>query len=226
MNNLTVALVGRFDARMFETVARELGGPELGKDYAAWGVAYCYGNRLEVVRSVRTPAGRLDFGALGEVRTDMGFICLCPELSREAALPLLRKERAARWAFLAHGAVGGTGRLELGERIPDGSSSGERLMIHLLNELDEQEPTASVERALGRLEGEPELGFHLLGADTLVVANWHEAGDSNGEELWFGSGELLRVVAPRRLVSVPEVAWEPIPNRAVVAVSRYRRPVA
>ncbi len=226
---------GRFRIGDVLTAVLELAGPEPAApepfsappaENPAWGAAWVYGNRLEVVRSAHHPGSDPEFRRLGDIRTDM---VMFHTTARERPgvremLPFLRRDGERQWAFCHAGALRSPERLDTGGRIVDSRNPSERLFLHILSGMDPDDPVASVERTLEGLAGEPELSFLLLSAEMLVASSRYEAepgGGRPGSGLWFGAGELMRVIATRRLESA-DVGWDTMANGAVCAISRKR----
>lgn len=241
---------------------------------SGWGLVYCYGNRLEVLRPAKDSTGRIDPHRVGrpdsgdvdkqkviEVKTDMAVLyvpdvpahIVASHVSSQqsdtdksgsdkvtgrqseqtpdrlvtqssahppGSQPFYRRERQSSWAFCHSGAIRQPANLDPGERIPDSRNASERYFLHLLKTFDADDPVGSVTGALSRLADEPELTFVLLSTETLVAARWHLA--STGPSLWYGTGQLVRMVSSVPL-QLSTIAWEEVANRSVLAVNRTRR---
>jgi hypothetical protein len=246
-----LAAVGRFqmDVLARETLAAAGADGEAG----GWGIAYCYGNRLETIRSALPCAHDPDFGKLDDLRTDMALLCIggmTPASPRELK-PYLRRETGHTWTFAHSGIVKHEERLDTGGRITDSKNPSERYFLYLLGKLDEQTPVESLTSALAVLGDEDSLSFCLMCAEMMLVGCWNAEGvkDSGvglngpcqtvqgfGPEprdpgtpepltsgLWSGEGGLAKYFSTKPLSSLPEVQWEAMPNRAVLAITRVRR---
>lgn len=193
-------------------------------DSGGWGVAHCYGNRLETVRSAQPCAQDPDFGKLDEIRTDMALVCIggmAPASPRELR-PYLRREASHLWAFAHSGLVRHENRLDTGGRITDSKNPSERYFLYLLSRFEEQSPVESLTSAMAALGDEDSLSFCMMCAEMMLVGCWYgNASELNGR-LWSGEGELARYFSTKPLVSVPEVRWQAMPNRIVLAITRMR----
>lgn len=220
----SILFAGRF--RMAEALAAvtELAGPVT--EDGAWGAAWCYGNRLEHARSGKHPANDPDFSKIGEIRTDMVLFHVAPgeRQGPRELLPFLRREAERQWAFCHSGRVRHPERIDTGGRIVDGRNPGEKLFLHVLSQLDVDDPLPSVERALEVLPGETDLNFLMLSADMMVAScRYDAAGDEpdKAPRLWYGSGESMRIIATRP-VAAADVGWDAMANGTVCAFSRKR----
>jgi hypothetical protein len=242
-----LAAVGRFqmDVLARETLAAAGADAETG----GWGVAYCYGNRLETIRSALPCAHDPDFGKLDELRTDMALLCIggmTPASPRELK-PYLRRETGHTWTFAHSGIVKHEERLDTGGRITDSKNPSERYFLYLLGKLDEQAPVESLTSALAELGDEDSLSFCLMCAEMILVGCWNAPETGNGGQgsgigagtpdpspqslvpspdpsgLWSGEGGLAKYFSTKPLSSLPEVQWQAMPNRAVLAITRTRR---
>jgi predicted glutamine amidotransferase len=190
-----------------------------------WGLAHCYGNRLETIRSALPCAQDPDFGKLDELRTDMVLASIggaTPASPRELK-PYVRREAGHVWAFCHPGAVQNADRLETGGRITDSRNPSERYFLHLLNKLDEQSPVESLTNAISALGDVGSFSFCMMCAEMMLVGCWHGGTHEPGGSLWAGEGELARYFSTKPLVSLPEVRWQAMPNRTVLAITRTRR---
>jgi hypothetical protein len=215
------AAAGRFEMARLLDVARS--GPDA--EPGCWGLACCYGTRLEALRSPHLPARDPEFGRLAELRTDMTCLLVEPGTGRgvREIQPFVRRDSGRLWSFCQSGTVADPQSLDTGGRIVDSQSPSERLFLHLLNRLDNDAPVESVAAALGELESEPALSFWMMSCDLTIVASWHRPDTSDGEGvLWIGSGELVRFVASRPIPGVQETVWERLPDRTVFGITRER----
>lgn len=203
--------------------ARAVAGTDC--DSGGWGLAHCYGNRLETVRSAQPCAQDPDFSKLDELRTDMVLVSIggAATTSPRELKPYVRREAGHVWAFCHPGAVKGEGRLETGGRIADSRNPSERYFLHLLSKLDEQSPVESLTNAIAALEDEGSLSFCMMCAEMALVGCWYGGAHEPGGPLWLGEGGLARYVSTKPLVSLPEVRWQAMPNRTVLAITRTRR---
>ncbi len=219
-----VAAAGRF--RMNHLVAAVLAAIRPETELGGWGIAYCYGNRLEFTRSAIPCYQDLDFHQLGERRTDM--MVLVPDnrpgISARETQPFARREARQNWAFCHHGEVVRPDELDTQTRIPDSDSPSERLFLHILARLDREEPVETVTAALRGLRADKGLSCCLIGSEMMVVASWFDSQpDYHG--LWCGRGELVRYVSTEPLRSLPDIEWEPAGTHCVIAIRRTRREV-
>jgi hypothetical protein len=187
-------------------------------------VAHCYGNRLEAIRSAQPCAQDPDFGKLDEIRTDMALVCIggmVPASPRELR-PYIRRETGHIWAFAHSGLVKHEDRLDTGGRITDSKNPSERYFLYLLGKLEEQSPVESLTSAMAALGDEDSLSFCMMCAEMMLVGCCYgDASESTGR-LWSGEGELARYFSTKPLVSLPEVRWQVMPNRIVLAITRMR----
>lgn len=208
---MVVAIAGRFRA----TLAAEIGAELAGKAaYDNWGMAYCFGNRVEVQRAPGR-AGALDFSTLAALKTDMAILCLNEDKVQQ---PWVRREKGRTWAFASAGRVP-----ELGKQVtmPGTLCPEERLLVRLAGKFSPDDPLGLVEKH--RPEGSEKLRFLLMNDEALVLST----GEATTEpEMWFGRAPLLRVVSPVQLNAVPKVQWEPLPHNSILALSRYRHALA
>lgn len=195
----------------------------------AWGIAWCYGDRLEHIRSNRPHTADPEFAKLAEVRSDMALICLHPPLRRlklREVQPFVRREPDTTWAFLHYGRIDRPDLLDTGHRLPDGPSPSERYFLHILNRLDLDNPAESVLTALQPLSQETSLAFVLISPQTAIVCSGTATVNPPAQQIYLGRSELLRLVAPGRLTTFEDVRWEVIPIGQTIAVLRERRALA
>jgi hypothetical protein len=218
-----VAAAGRFQVDVLARAARGAAGTDC--DSGGWGVVHCYGNRLETIRSALPCAQDPDFGGLDELRTDMILISIggaTPASSRELR-PYLRRETGHVWAFAHSGRVKYDGRLDTGGRITDSRNPSERYFLYLLSKFDEQSPVESLTNAIAALGDEDSLSFCMMCAEMMLVGCWFVGSPEPGGSLWSGEGELARCFATKPLAYLPEVRWQAMPSRTVLAITRTRR---
>jgi predicted glutamine amidotransferase len=217
---MLAAVAGRFRmSQLLEAVRAQVGADaELG----GWGIAYCYGNRLEVIRSAercdRDPA----FHQLTELRTDM--LLLVPDnrpgLPPREVQPFSRRESGHSWAFAHAGTVVHPEELDMGSRLPDSGHPSEKYFLHLMARLDAQDPVVAMTAALNEMRGDGGLSCCLLNSEFMVVASWAGLQQPG---LWQGRGEMVLYVCTHPLRMIQDVAWEPLDPRSVLAVGRARR---
>jgi hypothetical protein len=218
------AAAGRFEISHLLDAGRS--GPGADAEAGCWGVAYCYGTRLEALRSQHMPAHDPDFGRLAELRTDVVCLLVEPGAGRgvRELQPFVRRDSGRQWTFCHFGKVVRPQQLDTGGRVVDSQNPSERFFLHLLNRLDNNTPIESIAAALGELEGETALSFWMMSTDLTIVASWHDPETREGEGvLWMGDADLVRYVASRPIPGVAEVNWERLPSRTVFAISRERR---
>ncbi|MBM3313775.1 hypothetical protein FJY70_04185 [candidate division WOR-3 bacterium] len=222
MSTLVTAF-GRFQMDLLAKAILEVAGAD--RDAGGWGAAYCYGNRVETIRSAQPCAQDPDFARLDELRTDMALLCIggpTPGSPRELR-PYLRRESGLVWTFAHSGVIRREDQLDTGGRITDSRDPSERLFLYVLSRLDERSPVESLTQALDALGAEDDLSFCLLCAELVLVSCWYAEAQAPAGRLWTGIGEAARFFCTQPLPLLTEVRWEPMPNRAVLAVTRTRR---
>jgi len=178
---LLIAAAGRFqlDQMLDAAVARVKPEGETG----GWGVAYCYGNRLESIKSSHPCGKDPDFRKLAELRTDMALIC--PDNKAKVSMrelqPFVRRETGKTWGFYHHGEILRPQQLDIGGRLPDSTSGSERYFLYVLGLLDPESPVETVTAALVPLTGEQTLSFCLISSEALVAVSWYEAEKPTGQ---------------------------------------------
>ena len=225
---MIAAAAGKFDIDLLISAALKMAQDQPHHKLTSWGLAYCYGNRLEAAKVSLDAGQQPGFEKLADMRTDMAVLSLglSGEPQSTVMQPLLRKEKRQTWAFCSGAGLPRTEGLDPGRLLPQGDSVGELLFLHLLSRLKTEDPVGSVRTTLEAIDVEAELSLLLLSADILVAASW--GGDSQSENrsgLWLGQGPLLRVVAPTPLRELERVEWGKLAHRSVVAISRLRRPI-
>ncbi len=218
-----VAAAGRFQMDTLVKAARVVAGADC--DAGGWGVAHCYGNRLETVRSALSCGQDPDFGKLGEVRTDMVLISIggrAPTSPREVR-PYVRREFGRVWAFTHSGSIRHDEQLDTGGRITDSRNPSERYFLYLLSKLDEHSPVESLTQALDALTDEDSLSFCMVSAEMMLVGCWYDGEPGAMGALWSGEGGLARYFSTKPLVDLPEVHWHALANRTILAITRTRR---
>jgi hypothetical protein len=218
-----VAAAGRFQMDILARATRAVAGADC--DSGGWGLAHCYGNRLETIRSAQPCAQDPDFGKLDELRTDMVLVSIggaVPASPRELK-PYVRREAGHVWSFCHPGLVKHEDRLETGGRITDSKNPSERYFLHLLSKLDEQSPVESLTSAIAALGDEGSFSFCMMCAEMMLVGCWYGGTHEPGGPLWLGEGGSVRYFSTKPLVSLPEVRWQVMPNRTVLAITRTRR---
>jgi hypothetical protein len=222
------AAAGKFDIDLLIRAAVQMTKDESHRKLRSWGLAYCYGNRLEAAKVGLDAGQEPGFEKLADVRTDMAVLALGLTSEQETPVlqPLLRKEKKQMWAFCSGAGLPRPETLDTGRLRPQGDSTQELLFLHLLSRLKEEDPVRSVRTTLEAMDVEAGLSLLLLSTDMLVVARWTgapEPGDKSG--MWLGQGPLLRIAAPTPLRELERVEWGKLGDRSVVAISRLRRPV-
>lgn len=204
---MVVAVAGRFRPALLI----EIGG-ELGRQgaFASWGVAYCYGNRVEVLRG-QVDSQKTDFSSLAGVKTDMAFFCMNRD---KAVQPWVRREQDKDWAFACEGQVPDVPEEHLGFAP---LCREERLFAHLARHFSADDPLGSVEKH--RPAGSESLRFFLMSEEVLVVSTGENL---SAGRLWLGRAPLFRVISPRKLETVRKLQWEELPEKGLVVFSRYR----
>lgn len=205
-------------------------GARLVEDYqlsGEWGLGYCHGNRLELVRS---PGRKNEPGllkALQELKTDMAVIYQHEPLPGSGPVgripPYIRCEQGRHWMFCHAGQVMRTEEI-LGswQRTPGGLTIGELLFAYVFDRFNPEQPQESLNRLLNQLAGEPGLAFCLMSADVLAFVCWTDGREDNPACLWLGRGELIRVICSGRMVNLPGISWEPLPANQVIFIRRQR----
>jgi hypothetical protein len=223
-----LALAGRFGIGLLTAALEELVATGPAGRYGGWGIAYCYGTLLEVVRSDRPAPGAeggFDFSGLNDIKTDLAIARLTdkaevPAYNRDLQ-PYLRREAPRPQAFCAPARLRNPRALDAGHRITDGADPDERFFLHVLHSFDEGDPLGSVTAMHERLAGEPDQRFMLLNTRLLAVSTWQEPGDGR-PPLWLGRSDLVRALAPTRLEALGEMSWEPVAARSVMVFTRQR----
>ena len=218
-----VAAAGRFQMDAVARAALATAGAD--RDSGGWGVAHCYGNRLETIRSAQPCAEDPDFGKLAELRTDMALVSIggMPPASPRELRPYIRRETGHIWTFAHSGLVKHEDRLDTGGRITDSKNPSERYFLYLLGKLEEKSPVESLTSALAVLGDEDSLSFCLMCAEMMLVGCWYGDASETAGPLFSGEGELARYFSTKPLASLPEVQWGAMPNRTVLAITRTRR---
>ncbi|GEM_PF-916353 len=229
---ITIAAAGRFGIGLFAQAAEELMEQFPTKKFSNWGFVYCYGNRLEALKSDRDASDRLKFDKLTDVKTDMAVLHL-NELETENSIfagheqPFLWGRGTKAWGFCHQGVIRQPKRLAVGNRVLDGPNPSKRYFFHILEELNIDDPIGSVVRIQSAIAEEPELSFFLMDAELLIVSLWCGTIEGKcGSDLWSGQDELLRILTPSLLHCFPDVQWKQIPNHSVLAITRLRRAIA
>ncbi len=219
-----IAAAGRF--RMNQVIDAVLAEVRPEPEPGGWGIAYCYGNRLELTRSALPCREDPEFRQLVERRTDM--MVLVPENRHGIPIremqPFARREARQTWAFCHHGGAVRPEELDVRNRLPDSDSPSERLFLHVLARFERDEPVETTTAALRELHVEKGLSCCLIGSEIMVVASWSASG-SEYQGLWCGRGELVLYVSNQPLRSLPDIEWEPAGAHAVLAVRRTRREI-
>lgn len=221
---LLVGAAGRIPVNSLVRAAVDVAGTDAA--VGGWGVAYCYGNRLETKKSVNPCTQDPEFALVPEIRTDMALLCIGGEKNQSyqrEVRPYTRREVGHTWAFCHYGTVRHPDRLDTGGRITDSANPSERLFLHLLNRVSLQDPVESATRALEALGEEPALSFCLLSADMMLVGSWHDDAPETSDRLWAGEGLLVRYFCSKPVETLDDVSWEQMPNRTILALMRTRR---
>jgi hypothetical protein len=222
------AAAGKFGIDLLIGAALQMTRDEPRGKLRSWGLAYCYGNRLEAARVCLDAGQQPGFEKLTDVRTDMAMLALGLSTEQETPVlqPLLRKEKKQMWAFCSGAGLPRPEGLDTGRLRPQGDSMQELLFLHLLSRLRSEDPVSSVRTTLEAMDVEAGLVFLLLSAEVLVAARWTgTAQPDEKSEMWVGQGPLLRIVAPTPLRELERVEWGKLGERSVVAISRLRRPI-
>jgi len=201
---------------MVVDLARQLVGSEAQPGYESWRMAYCYGNRIEVVQSHRNPGGELALDGVAEVKTDMVLLCFNKPGVEQ---PLVHRKNNKTWAFACQGKVPEPAKLLAGEPVIDVRSPQGRFFSYLLDGFNPDDPVGSVESRLVRGPEEPR--FFLMNAEALTISTGGDVPEAE-PGLWYGRSNLTRVISPVRLQSVPDTEWEPVPERTVMSLTRFR----
>jgi len=218
---MNAVIAGRFDSALVIAVARELAGhlsepPALGA-----GIAYCYGNRLEMAKvDFKNPSWP---DGIAELKTDLALICLNqPGQDR----PLLHRGRSRSWSLDITGPVP-----QLPADVPSPATASwtrpsfsnrpeDRFFAHLVECFDPHDPVGSIEACRVKDSSPPR--FFFLAPDALVL----DSGSVPEPELLFGRAQMVRVVSPVRLESVIGAEWEPVSPLTVLALTRFRHSLA
>jgi hypothetical protein len=226
MSGLTFSVAGRFNRDFIAYIVRRAAKEDTEHSYGGWAMAYCYGTLLQRAGGICSPRGRFDLRSLAEVKTDMVIVHLYEkgdDNDPERKQPFVRHDQNGAWAFCYDGTVARPELLQTGERIVTSTDPSERLFLHALGSFDADDPVETLRKVHLDLDHEPEQGLFLMSPDVLVASSWHEGEDAEGEaRLWIGRTGLLRLMAPFPLESLERCEWEPVPNRTVVAMTRFR----
>lgn len=205
---MVIAFAGRFNADFLVAAAKELVQATGEPGFASWGMAFCYGNRLETRRSGKSGAEGFSFSELSDVKTDMALLVL--NESPEAVMPLVRREKGKDWSWCTQ---------------PSLPSGGEPAAIaadyarRLLLELDPEDPVGTTEKV--RQTGPGQSCFfssvELLFADLRSPA---VTGQEPGA--WLGTGQLVSLLSPVPLRQLPNIEWEAVPAQTALVFTRFR----
>lgn len=220
-----LAAAGKFTMDWLLSIANH---PETAGVDGGWGVAYCYGNRLETIRSPRSRKEGKEFSQLAELRTDMAMLYLHDTgeiLTPRTVQPFVRREAGGVWAFCHIGHIEHPEKLNLGRRYPDGPAPSEAFFMHILNQFRPEEPVESIFALLSGIPDEVALSFSLIAADFIVAASWFSEGEKVPIRLWFGKGKLVRVLATHPFENLAGVVWEVLANRSLLVINRERQAV-
>lgn len=217
-----LAAAGRFTMEWLKTTAVALAGPQpAGATAGAWGVAYCYGNRLEAIRSNRSWQHDPDFALLSELKSDMAMLFLDSpgrQLGPREVQPFIRHEPGQTWAFCHLGTIANPDQLDPGPRLPDSTSPSEKYFLHILAGFNPGDPTGSVATLQAQLTG-GDLAFCLM-TPSLMVAS------SGTSPIWLGQSETLRVLSSAKLASLTlNFTLTPLAAAEVIAITRERREI-
>lgn len=226
--NRFLAAAGRFKMEWL-LAAGFGGGTRLVDDQqlsGEWGLGYCHGNRLELVRS---PGRKSEPGllkALLELKTDMAVIYRHEPEGESVPSgrfpPYTRYEQGKQWLFCHTGSVTTVGSDLSRWGRSGGLSSGELLFAHVFDRFNPEAPEESLRNLGTELAREPELAFCLMTAEFLGIFCRTGNREDSPSRLWYGRGELLRVVASGRPVSLSGIFWEPVPDGQVIFIRRQR----
>ncbi|MEO0080133.1 MAG: hypothetical protein ABIK44_05605 [candidate division WOR-3 bacterium] len=226
-----LAAAGRFKMEWLKTTAETLASKESKETSAepaaiptpgGWGVAYCYGNRLESLRSNRHWQLDPDFAQLPEIKTDMAMLYLHgpgTRLGPREVQPFVRFEQGQFWAFSHLGTITTQDRLDTGNRLPDSNSLSEKYFLHILEGLSLEDIPGSVAARQKLLSQEPSLSFCLMRSDLMIVSCLFREKSAPGR-LWFSRSELLLVMA-----SQPIPSGSPLSSGSLIAITRQRREI-
>jgi hypothetical protein len=206
---VVIAFAGRFDSDLVAAAAKGLvqALPEPG--LSGWGMAFCYGNRLETLRGDKPGEGGYSFEELAEVKTDMALLALNEARPGALPMPVSRRDKGRDWAWCPQAAV-----------LADaGGEPASEYVRQLLLELDTEDPLASTEkvRATGPNQSFFFIGVELLLADLRVNA---VAGQEPGA--WMGKGQLVSILSPVPLPQLSSFEWEPVPVGSTLVLTRFR----
>ncbi|MGC8797948.1 MAG: hypothetical protein ACP5PK_04710 [candidate division WOR-3 bacterium] len=192
-----------------------------------WGLAYCHGNRLELVRADGRKAGTGVLKALLEIKTDMAVVYQQPPEAMAVlpgrSQPYSRYDRGTNWVFCYAGKISQPERLFPGwHQTPGGLIKGELLFAYVYDRFDVNAPVASLNEIVDGLGEEPELAFCLMSPELVAVACHTDGRADNPARLWLGRGELLRVVGSGAVADLPGISWELVPAQQVIFIQRQR----
>ncbi|MEO0071619.1 MAG: class II glutamine amidotransferase [candidate division WOR-3 bacterium] len=220
-----LAAAGKFTMEWLLSI---LNNPETAGVEGGWGVAYCYGNRLETIRSHHSRKEGEEFNQMKEIRTDMAMLYFHntdEKLTPRTVQPFVRREAGEAWAFCHIGHIEHPERLNLGGRYPDGPAPSETFFMHILNQFRAEAPVESVYALFSTTPDEGTLSFSLMSPNFVVAASWFNEKEKKPIRLWFGKGKLVRLLATYPFENLAGVVWEVLANRSVLIINRERRAV-
>lgn len=225
-----LAAAGRFKMEWLLAGLEE----KLGGNFPStiWGLAYCSGNRLEVVRSYSPRNSNVAFPQLADVRTDMAMFYLYDNKDVSAPIrvqPFVRQGDGFAWAFCQIGKIIGKishpERLVRGGHYTESSDPSEIFFVSLLEHFSLERPIESIEEFMGQFSEESALSFCLLSPEIMAVASWCSNNERGSAGLWLGKGELVRVVASPPPPPLSGIVWSELGNRSIIVLLRERRSV-
>ncbi|MGQ9678180.1 MAG: hypothetical protein ACUVUD_02735 [bacterium] len=220
-----LAAAGRFDVHWLISTALSGSNLTAKKSVPAtiWGLSYCYGNQLGVLRVNRPRDAEKELARLTEIKTDMVIFYLHDNnevLSPRLVQPFVHRGVDSNWAFCHISAVRGPELLSDTNRSAEGGGSGEYFFRHLLDHFNPNQPIESVQTILSQISGEPDLSFAMMSPEMLVVTHWKIESEVTRSKLFLGKCELLRIFTNFPPMEIPGVEWNEVVNHLVTVILR------
>lgn len=205
---MVIAFAGRFNADFVVAAAKELVQATQQPGFASWGMAFCYGNRLETRRSGKPGVEAFSFSELSDAKTDMALLVL--NESPEAVMPLARREKGKDWSWCTQPSLAPGG-----EPAAIATDYARRLLL----ELDPEDPVGTTEKV--RQTGPGQSCFFI--SVELLLADLRAAAVPGQEPgVWMGTGQLVSVLSPVPLRQLANIEWEQVLPGAALVFTRFR----
>lgn len=221
---------GRFKTEWLISAAFQGGRILNGKERLTgkWGLVYCHGNRLEIVRSGVGKSGTVMLKTVQELKTDMALIYQeGPEevqgMPSTRMQPFFRYHNGTNWMFCYIGKIARPERISTGWHRASGEISlGELLFIYVFDRFDSDHPVEALTAIINQLREESELAFCMMSPELLAVICRTDGRSNNPARLWLGKGEMVRVICSGKVDDLPGINWEPLPLEQVIFIRRQR----